>query len=494
MRNNIIATANRLVQRMKRDWMHYGRRPSGLCGAAILVAARLNQVHCSIKDIIKVVKVCETTIRKRLCEFSETPTSNLTLDEFMTIDLESEEDPPCFKASKRKQKLSQLESEEKLEEIKTKITHLQKLIEIDLEKSRKKLRTPFAKFLKSDTTGSPSKGEESTVEQFLLKDTVQTIEKVLNEDDNYEDYMESIKSMRPTAASLGITDVILPDIQSDDNKESLDIKESDELDLTGIDDSELDGYLLNADEIDAKTRVWTTVHKDFLEEMKIKEELKAQEEEERKRKEASGEMPPKKKRKTRKKTQIQANSASEAIEKMLAEKKISNKINYDVLKNLIPNFDQKSSGTPEFKTPEPVVKVDTPSPTEVKSPSLKRLPSLKNSANTSALINLKTSLYNKLKMKSLDSESSSLKAVEDMKRSPEEKKDLKQKATTHTLNDSQETIVTNEELDENEETDDEEEEEEEEEDPKQKELSIQELLGLQSGEHNFSDYEDDYDD
>ncbi|KAH8028464.1 hypothetical protein HPB51_016915 [Rhipicephalus microplus] len=39
-------------------------------------------------------------------------------------------------------------------------------------------------------------------------------------------------------------------------------------------------------------------------------------------------------RKRRKRVPIQANTAGEAIEKMLQEKKISNKINYDVLKSL----------------------------------------------------------------------------------------------------------------------------------------------------------------
>jgi len=31
--HDVSMTAMRLVQRMKRDWMHTGRRPSGLCGA-----------------------------------------------------------------------------------------------------------------------------------------------------------------------------------------------------------------------------------------------------------------------------------------------------------------------------------------------------------------------------------------------------------------------------------------------------------------------------
>ena len=31
--HQVSMTALRLLQRMKRDWMHTGRRPSGLCGA-----------------------------------------------------------------------------------------------------------------------------------------------------------------------------------------------------------------------------------------------------------------------------------------------------------------------------------------------------------------------------------------------------------------------------------------------------------------------------
>ncbi len=34
--HEVSMTALRLLQRMKRDWMHTGRRPSGLCGAGRL--------------------------------------------------------------------------------------------------------------------------------------------------------------------------------------------------------------------------------------------------------------------------------------------------------------------------------------------------------------------------------------------------------------------------------------------------------------------------
>lgn len=37
--------ALRLVQRMKRDWIDVGRRPTGLCGAALLLAARFHNFN-----------------------------------------------------------------------------------------------------------------------------------------------------------------------------------------------------------------------------------------------------------------------------------------------------------------------------------------------------------------------------------------------------------------------------------------------------------------
>ena len=127
--HEVSMTALRLVSRMKKDWIHFGRRPSGLCGAgieivfkkfrendivhfdfkmeiifsALLIGARMHGYNRSVYDVIKVVKVHESTLRKRLNEFGETPTSQLTLDEFMNIDLDAmteEQDPPSFKEAR----------------------------------------------------------------------------------------------------------------------------------------------------------------------------------------------------------------------------------------------------------------------------------------------------------------------------------------------------------------------------------------------------------
>jgi transcription initiation factor TFIIIB Brf1 subunit/transcription initiation factor TFIIB len=61
----VIKTAERLVSRMNRDWMQTGRRPAGICGAALMVAARLHGFQRTRKEIIRVVHICEMTLRKR---------------------------------------------------------------------------------------------------------------------------------------------------------------------------------------------------------------------------------------------------------------------------------------------------------------------------------------------------------------------------------------------------------------------------------------------
>lgn len=71
---------------------------------ALLIAARLHNFSRSPADVVRIVKVHESTLRKRLIEFGDTPSSALTLDEFMTVDLEEEQDPPIFKEARKRDK------------------------------------------------------------------------------------------------------------------------------------------------------------------------------------------------------------------------------------------------------------------------------------------------------------------------------------------------------------------------------------------------------
>jgi transcription factor IIIB 90 kDa subunit len=80
--NVISMTALRLVARMKRDWIVVGRRPQGICAAALLIAARAHGLgHV---DVTRVLNVCGMTVSHRLREFSATNSSALTLEKFGT--------------------------------------------------------------------------------------------------------------------------------------------------------------------------------------------------------------------------------------------------------------------------------------------------------------------------------------------------------------------------------------------------------------------------
>lgn len=111
--------AVRIVQRMNRDWMTTGRRPAGICGGALILAARMNNFRRTAREMSYVVKVAEATILKRLDEFKVTESSGLTVEEFRTIDLEHACDPPAFyeqkkgkKGRSRKRKVTELNDEE----------------------------------------------------------------------------------------------------------------------------------------------------------------------------------------------------------------------------------------------------------------------------------------------------------------------------------------------------------------------------------------------
>lgn len=94
--------AMRLVTRFDKDWLRVGRRPSGICGACLLLAARMNNFRRSVEEIVQVVKIADSTIKKRLEEFKNTPSGALTVQDFRSLWLEEYADPPAFSRGKEK--------------------------------------------------------------------------------------------------------------------------------------------------------------------------------------------------------------------------------------------------------------------------------------------------------------------------------------------------------------------------------------------------------
>lgn len=58
--------ALRLVASMQRDWIQAGRRPSGICGAALFLAAIYHDKPRTYKDVGRIVRVSPETIKKRV--------------------------------------------------------------------------------------------------------------------------------------------------------------------------------------------------------------------------------------------------------------------------------------------------------------------------------------------------------------------------------------------------------------------------------------------
>ena len=56
----------------------------------------MNNFRRSVEEIRQVVRIANTTLKKRLGEFRKTPSRKITLADFRRIWLEEEQDPPAF--------------------------------------------------------------------------------------------------------------------------------------------------------------------------------------------------------------------------------------------------------------------------------------------------------------------------------------------------------------------------------------------------------------
>lgn len=99
-----------------------------------------------------------------------------------------------------------------------------------------------------------------------------------------------------------------------------------ELDIHDINDAEINNVIMSSKEASAKNDRWEFNNASYLKIRREKHERLAKEREDGK--------PEKKKRRSRKKVIGPSSTAGEAIEKILQEKKISTKINYDILRSL----------------------------------------------------------------------------------------------------------------------------------------------------------------
>ncbi|KAI8927947.1 cyclin-like protein [Entophlyctis helioformis] len=316
----IIKDSNRLVQRMNRDWIQTGRRPSGICAASLFIASRMHGFDRTIREIVMVVKICEGTLRKRLKEFQETPSSNLTVTDFQTIWLEEAKDPPSFAPPKSR--------------LKTEILP-------DGSSGRRGSKAAI-----SATTATPTATPTATA-------TATASQATLTEDDAAAADADVDGLLDETAGILGSDDTrrAAASLQSGESStarsRSRDSESGGGSGGEGVADdgrlSELDSdediqamIDVTEDEIQFKTAIWTEENKDWIlrQEAKLAQEADSSVE---KRK-------PRKRQKTHKK--FEAPTAAEAAKNLIMSKPaLSKKINYGVLETLF----QKTETDPVTK-------------------------------------------------------------------------------------------------------------------------------------------------
>ncbi|KAK1836565.1 hypothetical protein QBC39DRAFT_88161 [Podospora conica] len=92
----VAEAAARIAARMQKDNMTHGRRPAGICGAAVIMAARAHNYRRTVREVVYIAKVTMATLQERMEEFANVPSAQMTISEFINQDfLESSHDPPA---------------------------------------------------------------------------------------------------------------------------------------------------------------------------------------------------------------------------------------------------------------------------------------------------------------------------------------------------------------------------------------------------------------
>ncbi|CAI9765718.1 unnamed protein product [Fraxinus pennsylvanica] len=375
---NVSKTALHIVASMKRDWMQTGRKPSGLCGAALYISALSHGLKCSKSGIIKVVHICEATLTKRLIEFENTESGGLTIEEF---NLKAEE----------------LQKEEGFTKAQYSGSNTSGATELLCE-HKGSGKPPFAhglcescysEFIK--LSGGLDGGSDPPSFQCAERKRIMAMEAAadstenpscptspsptenkskcsnFNEEGDIKRRSEDENLQSVESESIGAAARHKIEDSANDKIHGADTAAEEWESLSDIDDLEVDGYLHNEEEKRYKKIIWEEMNKEYLVEQAAKEaaasatkkayEAKFQncsEDAQKLAAAAAAAVAKSKKERQQKraaelKNTVPAQTAAEATRQMLTKKRLSSKINYDVLDKL---FDESgiSKDPKKFRT------------------------------------------------------------------------------------------------------------------------------------------------
>ena len=298
--HKVATDAVRLVQRFDRDWMTRGRRPAGICGAALLLAARMNNFRRSVEEIVQVVKIADTTLKKRLEEFKATPSGALTLADFRNVWLEDEMDPPAFTKGKEKEEAERMvveqgEGDDEVQDSQRgKINGKKKAKEKRKKRKGKRKRiegTDEEDDVQPVVQEPPPRQplDPSILNNSILTSVLTPTDEDLNIDPDLlsvpvtiSDSLLEAPSLTPILSSLmdetlssTLAEEVTTFLQNPQGtmlSDALNEAEQRRLaqmtvddELLGLNEEELDRFILNEEEVRIKERVWVEFNKEYLE-------------------------------------------------------------------------------------------------------------------------------------------------------------------------------------------------------------------------------------
>ena len=248
--------------------MVQGRRPAGVCGACLLLAARMNNFRRSVEEIVQVVKIADTTLKKRLDEFRKTPSGKLTLADFRRVWLEEEQDPPAFtkgneKEEREKKSPGKKRKRERDKEVEEDDDETQD-VETEMEESIKQASKDFDPLLFGAGMGAGQGlplflpdvvlDEATNIDPALReKPPPSPLEKVVD-----EAVTEEVSSVLQTDRGLQVSQALN---EAEDRRNAAIVPDE----FADLDDEELDQFILTEEEVKIKERVWVEMNKDYLE-------------------------------------------------------------------------------------------------------------------------------------------------------------------------------------------------------------------------------------
>ncbi|SPO21083.1 related to BRF1 - TFIIIB subunit, 70 kD [Ustilago trichophora] len=390
--------ASRLVSRFQKDWITEGRRPAGICGACLMLAARMNHFRRSVSEVIQVVKIADVTLKARLEEFKKTPTGQLSVQDFRNVWLEEEHAPPAFlrarepvtnKRKRKSYKHIKLEGIQDGEESDDADADADAEGEDAPSGSGKGADADVADAIDPALEKVVDEATEQEIQQYLQQSLAQELDKALEtQEREREERAKSGKvAFEPSTwnSSDPLVGGAIPDANaagpSGTRDASLDINKAGKLlplgglgmdvqstfgessdaaptsganegdaappanrrrsvaqpvdDLADLDEEELDRFILSPEEVRIKERVWMEFNKDWMEST-LKKQLKLEHDQ----KMGVPIREPYKRKKPKAprdaSTAMHNTSAAESAKMMLKQKQFSKKINYDALNNLFP--------------------------------------------------------------------------------------------------------------------------------------------------------------